>query len=238
MKVLCIGDIHGLTSWRRVIEQNEFDKVVFIGDYFDNFENTTGQEQLDNFREILNFKKYNPDKVRLLLGNHDYQYLPGVKDRYSGFQPVYSLEYGHIIQKAIDENLLKCCWYKDGVMYSHAGISKTWLRSTGYDDRLTEPEKIQNHINELLVYKPKYFKFTPGINYNNSGNDITQGPLWIRGEGLREDAIAINQVFGHTQIKSILPLSSKPIQVNIDALPYGEYLIVENNTFTVKKIRE
>ncbi len=36
MKTIVIGDIHGRTSWKDIIEKEQtWDKVIFIGDYFD-----------------------------------------------------------------------------------------------------------------------------------------------------------------------------------------------------------
>lgn len=72
---IVLGDTHGQNKWKKIIEANkDADEVIFIGDYFDSF-TIPFSEQLSNFVDILNYKTDNKDKVVLLLGNHDYQYL-------------------------------------------------------------------------------------------------------------------------------------------------------------------
>ena len=81
MRILAIGDIHGRDSWKDIINDNVFDKVVFLGDYFDSREEISGAKQLYNFKEILQFKKYNIDKVVLLVGNHEFHYLKTIYEQ-------------------------------------------------------------------------------------------------------------------------------------------------------------
>ena len=60
-------------------------RVVFIGDYFDCFENIPTSEQIENFNNIIALKKAQPEKFIVLIGNHDYQYMVD-GERYSGYQ--------------------------------------------------------------------------------------------------------------------------------------------------------
>ena len=77
--ILCIGDIHGRTFWKKAVEDNidKVDKIIFIGDYLDPypFEGITRKNAIRNFQEIIDFKSENKDKVILLLGNHDCPYI-------------------------------------------------------------------------------------------------------------------------------------------------------------------
>lgn len=50
MRILVIGDIHGHNDWERVVLKEDYDKVIFLGDYFDNYKNTP--------LSIVNFIKY------------------------------------------------------------------------------------------------------------------------------------------------------------------------------------
>ena len=126
MKIIAIGDIHGRRAWKDIVMEHECDKVVFVGDYFDSFY-IDGNTQLNNFLDIIEYKKANPGKVRLLLGNHDFHYLPGVFGSYSGYNAVFSGQFREKLNDAIRHRLIKICWFKDGIMFSHAGISKEWL---------------------------------------------------------------------------------------------------------------
>ncbi|NBP57427.1 metallophosphoesterase, partial [bacterium] len=38
MKTIFIGDIHGRSIWKEIVEQEKPDRVIFIGDYFDSFD--------------------------------------------------------------------------------------------------------------------------------------------------------------------------------------------------------
>ena len=35
MKVAVIGDLHGKPCWKHLLKDNNFDKIVFLGDYSD-----------------------------------------------------------------------------------------------------------------------------------------------------------------------------------------------------------
>ena len=50
MKTVIIGDIHGHDSWKQVVAQEQdADRFVFVGDYFDSF-TVTGVVQIHNFK--------------------------------------------------------------------------------------------------------------------------------------------------------------------------------------------
>ena len=71
--IAIISDVHGRQFWKDVIpRKDEFEKIIFLGDYLDpyGFEGISNLNALDNFKEILEFKKENIDKVVLLIGNH------------------------------------------------------------------------------------------------------------------------------------------------------------------------
>lgn len=81
-KAFIVPDVHGRSFWEealKIISDESFDKIVFIGDYFDPYddeEELIGHSRLvETFNQIIKFKKDNPEKVVLLLGNHDIHYL-------------------------------------------------------------------------------------------------------------------------------------------------------------------
>jgi len=90
-KIIVLGDTHGRSKWKEVLRKEpDATKVVFLGDYFDSFD-IPFEEQVENFTNILALKKEDPDKIVLLLGNHDFQYLPYVTEHYSGSLLTYPL---------------------------------------------------------------------------------------------------------------------------------------------------
>src|SRR3990167_2289847 len=75
MKVLIISDLHGKSVWKNAVKEHaDIDKYLFHGDYLDSFTHLN-IEIKDNFEDVINFKKANPDKVELLLGNHDINFF-------------------------------------------------------------------------------------------------------------------------------------------------------------------
>jgi hypothetical protein len=239
MKTIVIGDIHAKTIWKDLVANTEADKIVFLGDYFDTFEDTSTTLQVANFKAILQFKRDNPDRVVLLLGNHEYHYLESVKFvRYSGHQ--YNCELiTEVLNVALAEKLIQVCYKHDKYLFSHAGVTKTWLASTNYVD--TTP--IDEHINDMLYSNIQAFNFKYGVNRSPYGDDIVQSPIWVRPISLLEDRIdEYIQVVGHTAvdtIKNIAPTTEPPIYL-VDILDRSNdiLLIEEDGVSIIDNIKE
>ena len=76
-QILIIPDVHGRPFWHYAEEHGEdFDKIIFLGDYVDPYseEHISPLDALNEFKVILDFYEAHPDKVVLLLGNHDLHY--------------------------------------------------------------------------------------------------------------------------------------------------------------------
>lgn len=199
MKIIAIGDLHGRSTWKNIVNQNDYDKVIFTGDYFDTHDTISPQQQMDNFKDVIAFKKENPEKVTLLFGNHDYHYLPSAAERYTGFQRLHAADFSELIVNALSENFLQMCFVHQNILFIHAGLTKTWCATHGINMKNPEPQ-----LNELLKQHPEVFRFTPGENFDATGDDITQSPIWVRPKSLLADkAPGYMQVVGHTQQKEI-----------------------------------
>jgi metallophosphoesterase superfamily enzyme len=122
MKTIILGDTHGNDIWKKIVEEESPDKVIFVGDYFDSFD-ISFAKQMYNFNEILDYKKSGNAEVTLLIGNHDYHYLPFVYENYSGYQ----MHNRMTIENAFYENMnhFKICHSIDNILISHAGVSNT-----------------------------------------------------------------------------------------------------------------
>ena len=89
-KLLIIPDVHGRTFWKEALESDNYKKVIFLGDYVDPywFEGIDNFTAIFNFKDILSQKTKDPDRIVLLLGNHDLSYYSdhfskmGKSDRY------------------------------------------------------------------------------------------------------------------------------------------------------------
>ena len=242
MKTIILGDTHGRTDWATIVADQEFDKIVFIGDYFDSHEDISGRIQIDNFCNIVSYKEDNPGKVVLLTGNHDYHYLKGVTETYSSYQPVFHSEIQAHLEDAISKGLMQMCYVKDNMLCSHAGVTKTWYNEMRKKLGIAHPEdtSICHYINDAFKFKIRLFSFdaNAGIisRYRDPyGDEITQSPIWVRPKSLRQDKLDdYIQVVGHTTQDKIR-LGEDIIL--IDTLgTSGEYLIYENKEFSIGKI--
>lgn len=239
MKTIAIGDTHGRNIWQDIVnkELGSSDKIIFLGDYFDTHDNISAIEQIHNFKEILEVKRNYPNKIVLLIGNHDYHYLKGISEHYSGYQNFKTLDIQVILHEALDENLLQMCYIEGNYIFTHAGLSKTWCQKNLGVNTFTDNIVLQQAVNDLFKYQPNSFRFTSGKNYSSTGNDITQSPIWIRPESLGQDKLdGYEFVVGHTQVPRLM-LNQTGIFKNIiqiDCLGYAkEYLIINNNEETI-----
>lgn len=232
MKTIVIGDTHGRDLWKQISNQ-PFDVFVFIGDYFDTHENITVQQQMDNFRDILAFKKSIPDKVILLTGNHDYHYTRGVSENYSGYNELKAFDIMELLDEA-KTSMQMAYLIDEKYLCTHAGVSKTWCFNHGVDGEI----RIDEHINLLFKETLIPFRFQAGNTYDDTGDDICQTPIWIRPNSLFNDRIeGYNQIVGHTYQRKITPPNYiKDHLWFIDALGTSkEYVIIEDNKISVHK---
>jgi hypothetical protein len=239
MKTVFIGDIHGRSIWKEIVEQEKPDRVIFVGDYFDSLD-IPGIDQIHNFKEIIHHKKTSGIEVVLLVGNHDYHYMD-MGETYSGFQPALKFDIGQLLKENMEH--LQMAHSFDNFLCTHAGVSSVFMndnfRGSWDCDNLVEK------LNETFKYSPFIFKFN---GFNPYGDNETQSPIWIRLNSLRssnnkrgKDGIKKQfiQVFGHTQVKEIDLVGMAKFlggrYIMIDALPSRQYLIY-NGEIKVGKV--
>ena len=195
MKRLVIGDIHGHFSTLESIYNSENpDSVIVLGDYFDSF-GVSHDKMPVNFNKTLELreKHINAGKGEfiLLLGNHDFHYIDSI-DRYSGYNYRYAAFAKMKINECMDSGIITLIYTDDvnKTIYSHAGISNTWMRNS----RITD-------ISDINSINLKYLRHTGTDPY---GRDFNNGPLWIRPGALLNDIYKDEndyiwtQIVGHT----------------------------------------
>lgn len=219
-KVIVCGDTHGRDTWKKIVEDNkDFNLFIFVGDYFDS-PDIDVMTQIQNFRDIINFKRENMDKVITLIGNHDFHYTSGCIGTYSGFNHNTYYNMKLELDNLIREGILKIGYQIDRFLFTHAGVTKTWCDESGIDT-----SDLVNSLNDYLIYKPRVYNFLPGENQSPYGDDVTQGPLWVRPSSLLNDGLDYIHVVGHTQKGRITNLVGGNYGcILIDAIANGEYL--------------
>lgn len=223
MKTVVVWDIHWLPIWQDIVnKEKEFDKFIFIGDYFDSF-NIPQSEQIKNFDNILKFYKENKSKVILLLGNHDFQYLPDVKEKYSWFNEITKLSISHTLKSLFDKWVIKT-HYKDNenkIIFSHAWISSWWLTYNW----IKNINKWNFKIESLLFNR---------YDQSSCWDYWLQWPIWIRPNALKDNMIEwYRQIVWHTRQKSIQNMWDLWL---IDALDYWYYITIEDWELFVKNL--
>lgn len=244
MKILVLGDIHGRTIWKDIIEKEQPDKTIFLGDYVSTHHLITEEQQIENLKEILEYKDLYPDSVVLLRGNHDLQHLGYYWAECSGyFRKVAEWMYDHRHQF-----LKSTQWiYMDEelkTIFSHAGVSTVWLDKTirpylepiiTYSSSPITHEVLLWHLNALEP--DEKFSFIPGNLFDMYGDSVTQSCVWIRPTSLAKCMVeGYTQVVGHTPVKLECTDAYKSTVKNqhlwlCDALHNRNYLVIEDGEF-------
>ena len=248
MKLVAIGDIHGRDYWKQIIEQEQdADVFVFVGDYFDSF-TIKGSDQINNFLDIVEFKKQSKVPVILLIGNHDYHYYPGIEDSgTSGYQTLMAPSIKHVVSD--NKQYLQAAYQVGEFVFTHAGLSSEWL-----DDIVNgwSVDSLDATINDLFRFQPNKLAYRSYKQVGSTiygvggyGSETFQGPLWIRPKALmaankKTLRKQIIQVVGHTPQDNIdiKGKSTGGRYYFIDTLEYGQnqYLVVKDGVVSLGEL--
>ena len=201
MNILIIPDVHGRPFWKDAVEKHfdNCEKIVFLGDYLDPYpwEWITRKMTIENFKEIIKYKKNNPEKVILLLGNHDLAYY----DRNFPYRVRYDSSNAYKIKQNFGKNrsLFQLAYEADldkHYLFTHAGVLKSWY------------ERHKELIGDLTVDNLNRLKTFPGgiralcdVSRERGGFGRIGSMVWsdIEEKSEIEDFDGIYQVFGHSQ---------------------------------------
>jgi predicted phosphodiesterase len=205
-EIVVIGDLHGRDTWK-LIDPNKYDIIVFLGDYLDSFDIDI-DTQINNLRDVVQFKLDNPDKVILLLGNHEVDNYTqpitkvGVA---SGYHTATHHNAYHILTE--HKELFQISYQIDNYVFSHAGIHKGWFQKAIKEyDRLAKEYKFDNYdytnpanlLNTLYKHNSKVLL---DCSHHRGGYSEVSGPLWAdKNETWMKPLDDYHQIVGHTQV--------------------------------------
>jgi len=203
-KILIVPDIHGRKFWEPALN---FDgTVVFLGDYTDpyGYEGFTYEDSLQVMNKVIDFKKANPERVTLLVGNHELHYYDK-KYECGRFSDDYYEAY-HKLLTGEDANLFQLCKQIDNYLFIHAGIVKAW-----YDSHVEELKKLgetlEEQVNNLFRTNPDAFY---EASFYRGGWSEAGSPLWADVHELIEEPEHFDpdiiQIIGHTQLRTDEPM--------------------------------
>ena len=270
-RVLVVPDVHGSHEWEvvKTYPKDSYDYIVFLGDYFDSWENKW-DDQGENFLNICRFVDEDKEHRKMLIGNHDFSYLSGTRDgsNCSGHQ---HSKIG-VIRSLLTENLdlIDLAFEVDGCVFAHAGFTNYWVGCMKQhmhqiydewpDDETGNPGKVWDESEWSIQFLNSHWHkltHTPGdetfeygfdelIDWHGfmsgSGDEVMQGPTWVRPSSLIRDGFYPLQVVGHTEYAIFEPLSlkgDKGIVIVCDSPSHKVYGVIDtNNVPTPKTIPE
>jgi hypothetical protein len=191
MRTLVIPDIHHRTDhadyW---LATQRHDRVVFLGDYFDNFGDDVGDARR-TARWLRDRVEDAGDHV-FLLGNHDAAYMFPDKDELycPGFTKAKSRGI-HEILKAEHWARFKLAHEEQGWLFSHAGFHPVWMKEP------TVERIVRRCCAAMTKAKKRIVDPILGMGEDRGGLQRFGGPLWMDWGSLIPIA-GINQIVGHT----------------------------------------
>lgn len=165
MRVLAVGDIHTKAQLIYSVAEliDKYDAIVFCGDYADDW-NATPQDTMVTWSLLKTFQDNYPDKVKLVIGNHDYIYVNRTPRSAGGYNHITQLLLNSPESKELKDWLynLPVIIEIDGVSYSHAGITDTWDKSENVESLWADDSPIWARPRNVH-YKdiPQVFGHTP-----------------------------------------------------------------------------
>lgn len=228
MNTLFIGDLHlNIEKAELIIDTVPHDRVVFMGDYFDDF----FDQPEDNVRVAKWLKRSLsiPNRIHL-MGNHDYHYMPGAApfyttgcgysfDKYEAINDVLSLD---------DWSKLKYFHNEQGWWCSHAGVHSAWFGKP-YEE-LTEQSVIDIIEKELKTGLPSLP--LSAISHHRGGEWKVGGLLWNDWSAM-EGIPNVKQIVGHTPGFRVR-FNDEINAYCVDSMP-REYIIVADGNVTIHK---
>lgn len=198
MKILAVGDLHRkrevVMRILRFAKKNGYKKVVFMGDYADDFfgdyEDTRYLWDL-----MINPPKGYKRMVVPLMGNHDFAYafapelraMYGFNEVQTGFDVNTLRSIDIPFMKLLSEKLLLQAEI-DGVLYTHAGVTTDW-------EKKWLANGAQGMSSVFKSFRLPYMYFAD-----------QSSPIWARySDGLETTFYSVShpkQVFGHTPSKT------------------------------------
>ena len=194
--------MHGRTFWKGYVS-DEFDHIVFLGDYLDPYpyEQITDRKTISNFHEIITYKQEHPDKVTLLLGNHDMHYVSKTFYAHACGSRYNTIMAANYEQTFNDHKDLFQIAFEAEVgdkkyLFTHAGVNQSWYQR--YENMIGELNA--DNLNRLMLTDEGVLSLCD-VGRTRGGWAPTGGPMWadVSEMYFAPDFSDYYQVLGHTQ---------------------------------------
>jgi hypothetical protein len=209
---LIVPDVHGRKFWEPALEYSG--EIIFLGDYTDPYpeEGITQEDALQGMLRIVDFKRQNPDRVTLLVGNHELHYYD-VKYRGGRFSREYYEKYRAILTDEETAGFFQLCKKVDNYLFIHAGVTKGWY-DEHKDELLQCGDDLETQLN-VLFQKNKYIFYE--ISGERGGFDKFGSPVWAHIYEHVDEEVPFDpdiiQYVGHTQLIVDEPMIRKNVRL-------------------------
>lgn len=248
MNYLVIPDVHGRKFWEEPVKKalEEGDRhVVFLGDYVDPYPHEWyvdelgddidyRKEAIERLNAIIEIKRRNPEKVTLLIGNHDAGYCIGreicrTRHDYANERAIEKMfttnrKFFSIAKRVLINN-------RD-VVFSHAGFLKAWAELVFDEEELSKCDVVDLVNNAWLT---DHYGILNALGmadvYRTGYGGKVASPIWsdIRAwENVSANDTYGFNIVGHTQLRDG-PIGNDVI---IDLDCRREFYIDENGKLT------
>jgi hypothetical protein len=192
---IVIGDVHGLTYWREVIDNNPGCRYLFLGDYLDPYEEIASRKLINNLKDIIRSKQEQPQNVILLLGNHDLHYITPKIPQCTRWDFDIAPKVARLF--ADNKALFQYAYQEDSCIFTHAGIVHSWF--TDYfkgDIRKNIAEQLNNPT-------PKQEQHLFACGTARGGFAEYGGIFWADRSELYKPLQGFTQVVGHNRVSDV-----------------------------------
>lgn len=217
INTLIIPDVHGRTFWIEPVMETltqTSGQVVYLGDFHDPYKFEWDdadvdylQGSVDRFKQIIELKKQNPERITLLIGNHDCGYAVGenicssrmdrihrrtLEDLFHQNRNLFSLAERHTVNGK-------------QFVFSHAGIHKEWVRQVWGEEADDPGFDVVKELNDAWIKDHYGIMGALGIYdyYRGWGGSTYGSPVWadIRSWINKSPDERLGfQIVGHTQL--------------------------------------
>lgn len=218
MKILVIPDLHENIEFLKYILAIEdtaaFDKVVFLGDYFDppGGEDPSERQLQQVAGTLMGMKEILGDKLHMLCGNHDLPYYAlspvcgdgsgkpnSIIGNWLGSTTCARAEIINEIWDAAFWKQLEGAVLLDGWLFSHAGVHPEWwpVGAESTEARYHCLRQAWETAFNRIFEEAENPIFAAGK--ARGGLLPHGGPLWLDWHAEFEDALEVPQIVGHTR---------------------------------------
>jgi len=195
MKTIIISDLHNRVDWiEPFLSSVEYDKVIFLGDYFDDFNDTS--------RDVKRSAKWLKQSLKIpnrihLFGTHDLWYrFPFNRYLQASGNTGKKLDVINTILTEKDWKLLKFYHFEQTFLLTHAGLHSSFVSN---NDPISSLDSLL--FEALIEIKDGEISPILDAGFARGGINPFGGITWLDWHDEFEPVPYLNQIVGHTQLK-------------------------------------